>query len=137
MSDAQARLKACPFCGGEAFRSDGGTCFVGCSSSTQECPVSPTVRTFGNADAVTAWNTRTPDAQPSSTEPCLCVDFQRYVETCPEHGFVARRNETAPSSTDEVERVATALQSVQPYALSWSFAQSLARAAIAAMVTKP
>lgn len=53
------KLLNCPFCGGEAFRQDGGgRCFIGCSSSTKECPVTPTVQSFGTAEAVDWWNTR-------------------------------------------------------------------------------
>jgi hypothetical protein len=54
-------LKPCPFCGGEARSWPSSSCrvIVGCEESSERCPVNPHVH-GREAQAITAWNTRTP-----------------------------------------------------------------------------
>jgi hypothetical protein len=165
MTDAQDRLKACPthrclVCEKSWIKWEDGTwtlvsgsCGLCCDNAAMGGQMvaladieawKPAVEHFRRAASVRGMSDMrayltvrsivedappTPDAQPSSTEDDPLGDGSDLGVTGEWWGTA--------SSTDEVERVATALQSVEPYALSWSFAQSLARAAIAAMVTKP
>jgi hypothetical protein len=73
MTDAQARLKACPFCGAEQGARKGGPKLMVSDSGqgwTVRCTscLARASNVFLSAEAIAAWNTRTPDAQPSSTD---------------------------------------------------------------------